>query len=226
MKNIIKKTIGYGLLFVAMALIIILIEDKISTDLYIPYKETVLILCLIAIFAISWTLVLGSILTKKDLKMNMMNTILGVLLIAYVITLFKVLFLDITNISGSHHIYSKEMRTLNLVPFETIKMFIRSWNHGYLGKGLIISNIFRNILMFMPMVILMWCIFKTLRKPWLVVIINFVIIVAVETAQYIFAVGSCDIDDLILNMIGVIIGYIIVTRKSFQKLCKKLYIIE
>ena len=34
MKNIIKKTIGYGLLFVAMALIIILIEDKISTDLY------------------------------------------------------------------------------------------------------------------------------------------------------------------------------------------------
>ena len=127
MKNIIKKTIGYGLLFVAMALIILLIEDKISTDLYIPYKETVLILCLIAIFAISGTLLLASILTKKDLKMNMMNTILGVVLIAYVITLFKVLFLDRTNISGSHHIYSREMRTLNLVPFETIKMFIRSW---------------------------------------------------------------------------------------------------
>ena len=92
MKNIIKKTIGYGLLFVAMALIIILIEDKISTDLYIPYQETVLILCLIAIFAILGTLLLASILTKKDLKLNMMNTILGVVLVAYVITLLKVLF--------------------------------------------------------------------------------------------------------------------------------------
>ena len=80
--------------------------------------------------------------------------------------------------------------------------------------------------MFLPMVVLMWCIFKPLRKYGLVIALNFLIIVAVESLQYVFSVGSCDIDDLILNMIGVIIGYIIVTRKSFQKLCKKLYIIE
>lgn len=226
MKNIIKKTVGYGLLFVAMALIILLIEDKISTDLYIPYRETVLILILITIFAIAGTMLLASILTKKDLKINMMNTILSVILVAYVITLLKVLFFDRTAMSGSHNIYSPEMRTSNFVPFETIKLFIRSWTHGYLGKGLIVSNICGNILMFLPMVILMWCIFKSLRKPWLVVIINFFIIVAVEGLQYILAIGSCDIDDLILNMIGVFIGYFIVTRKSFQKLCKKIYILE
>lgn len=226
MKNIIKKTIGYGLLFIALALIIILIEDKFSTDLYIPYRETVLILILIAIFAIVGTMLLASILTKKELKISMMNTILSVILVAYVITLLKVLFFDRTAMSGSHHIYSAEMRTYNLVPFETIKLFIRSWNHGYLGKGVILSNILGNILMFFPMVILMWCIFKPLRKHGLVVALNLLIIVAVESLQYVFSVGSCDIDDLILNMIGVIIGYIIVTRKSFQKLCKKLYIIE
>ena len=78
MKNIIKKTIGYGFLFIALALIILLIEDKISTDLHIPYKETVVILILITAFAIIGTIILASILTKKELKLNMMNTILQI----------------------------------------------------------------------------------------------------------------------------------------------------
>lgn len=226
MKNIIKKTIGYGFLFIAMALIILLVEDKVSTDLYIPYKETVVILVLISIFAIVGTIILASILTKKELKLNMMFTILCVIMLAYLITLFKVLFLDRTEVSTSHNIYSKDMRTLNLVPFETIKLFQRSWKHGYLNKGLIVSNICGNIVMFMPMVILLWCLIKKLRKPWLLAIINAAIIIIVEVCQYIFSVGSCDIDDFILNMIGVIIACVIVGCKFFSLICKKLYIIE
>lgn len=226
MKNIIKKTIGYGFLFIAMALIILLVEDKISTDLYIPYKETVIILVLITVFAIVGTIILASILTKKELKLNMMFTILCVIMVAYLITLLKVLFFDRTELSPTHNIYSKDMRTLNLIPFETIKLFQRSWKHGYLNKGLIVSNICGNIVMFMPMVMLLWCLIKKLRKPLLIAIINAVIIIIVEVCQYVFSVGSCDIDDFILNMIGVIIACIIVRCKLFNTICKKLYIIE
>ncbi len=226
MKNIIKKTIGYGFLFIAMALIILLVEDKISTDLYIPYKETVIILVLITVFAIVGTIILASILTKKELKLNMMFTILCVIMVAYIITLLKVLFFDRTELSPTHNIYSKDMRTLNLVPFETIKLFQRSWKHGYLNKGLIVSNICGNIVMFMPMVILLWCLIKKIRKTWLIAIINAVIIIIVEVCQYIFSIGSCDIDDFILNMIGVIIACIIVRCKFFSTICKKLYIID
>lgn len=226
MKNIIKKTIGYGFLFIALALIILLIEDKISTDLHIPYKETVVILILITAFAIIGTIILASILTKKELKLNMMNTILSVIMLAYIITLLKVLFFDRTDLATSHHIHSKEMRTLNLVPFETIKLFQRSWTHGYLNKGLIVSNICGNIVMFMPMVILLWCLSKKLRKTWLLLTINAVVIILVEVCQYIFSMGSCDIDDFILNMIGVVIACLIVRIKLFSTMCKKLYIIE
>lgn len=226
MKNIIKKTVGYGFLFIALALIVLLIKDKVSTDLYIPYRETVVILVLISVFAIVGTIILTTISKKKELKMNMMRTILGVIALAYIVTLLKVLFFDRTDIASAHNIYSEDMRTFNLEPFETIKMYQRSWARGYLSKGVIISNLLGNVVMFMPMVILLWCLFKKLRKTWLLLLINAVIIIVVEVSQYLFSMGSCDIDDFILNMIGVIISCIIVNIGLFKKLCKKIYIIE
>ena len=88
-----KNIIGYGFLFIAMALIVLLIEDKISTDLYIPYKETVIILVFIATFGIVGTVILTSILTTKELKLYMMRSMLIVIMLAYNVTLLKVLFI-------------------------------------------------------------------------------------------------------------------------------------
>ena len=76
------------------------------------------------------------------------------------------------------------------------------------------------------MVILLWCIFKVMRKNILVIIVSFFIIIGVEVCQYITGFGSCDIDDVILNMIGVVLGYLIVRMKLFRIICYKLYIIE
>ena len=118
------------------------------------------------------------------------------------------------------------MRDINLIPFATIRLFIRSWNYGYLTKGLVVSNIMGNIIIFVPMVILLWCMFKIMRKKYILLIVNFIIILGVEIAQYITGFGSCDIDDVMLNMVGVILACILVNRKFFRKLCAKLYIIE
>jgi hypothetical protein len=101
MKNLIKKTIGYTLIFVSMILIMIMLGDKVSNDIFIPYRGTVILLTCVAIFAILGRLILASILTKKELKANMMNTILWVILLAYIIALLKVLFILISYLTVS-----------------------------------------------------------------------------------------------------------------------------
>ena len=224
MKNLIKKSIGYTFIFIAMILIMIMIGDKISNDIYIPYRGTVILLISVAIFAISGTLILASILTKKELKANMMYTIMWVIFLAYIIALLKVLFIDRTDMSRSSILYHADMRDINIVPFATIKLFIDSWNYGYLNKGLIITNIIGNIVIFVPMVVLLWCMFKPMRKKWSIILVNFIVIVGVEIAQHLTGYGSLDIDDVILNMIGVIICTIIVDTKIFKKICEKIYI--
>ncbi len=224
MKNLIKKTLGYTLIFVSMILIMIMLGDKVSNDIYIPYRGTVILLICVAIFAILGTLILASILTKKELKANMMNTILWVIFLAYIIALLKVLFIDRTDMSSSSILYHADMRDINLIPFATIKLFMDSWNYGYLNKGLIITNIIGNIVIFAPMVVLLWSMFKTLRKKWIIILINFVIIIGVEIAQHLTHYGSLDIDDIILNMIGVVICAFIVDTKLYKKICEKIYI--
>ena len=205
MKNIIKKVTGYTLIFISIALIMFMLGDKMSTDIHIPYQGTVVLLCLVAVFAITGTVLLASILNRKELKINMMHTILWVIFLAYIITLLKVLFIDRTGMSSTSVIYHEDMRDINLIPFTTIKLFIRSWHYGYLTKGLIVSNIIGNVLIFLPMVILLWSMFKIMRKKYILLAVNFLLIVGVEIAQYITGFGSCDVDDVLLNMIGVIL---------------------
>ena len=225
MKNMIKRVIGYSFLVISLIVLIILIGDKVSTDLYIPYKETVMLLCTMTFFAVVGTMILASTAPKKESRVSMMNSIMIVVFMAYLVTLIKVLFIDRTDLSTTNYLYHKEMRTMNLVPFETIKLFIRSWDHRYLSKGLIISNIIGNIVIFMPMVVLLWCICKRLRNIGMI-FVNLGIIIFVEILQYITGCGSCDIDDVILNMTGVIIAFVVVKTKVLSKVCRKLYIME
>ena len=117
MKNIIKKALGYTLIYIAMALIMVMITDKVSTDFYIPYEGTVILLCLVAVCAITGTSLLASIISKREHKTDMMRTILVVIFMAYIIALLKVLFIDRTDLSSASIIYHKDMRDINLIPF-------------------------------------------------------------------------------------------------------------
>ncbi|MCY1434848.1 VanZ like family protein [compost metagenome] len=49
---------------------------------------------------------------------------------------------------------------------------------------------------------------KKFRKAWVIICLGFISSLAVETVQFIFTVGSADIDDLILNTIGAWLGYL------------------
>ena len=81
------------------------------------------------------------------------------------------------------------------------------------------------MILFSPVGLFLPCIFKNLRmKTYLLSV--FCIIFITEILQLLMQVGRFDVDDIILNFVGAIIAYAIVTNKSMVKLLRKIYIID
>ena len=74
------------------------------------------------------------------------------------------------------------------------------WSYKIPGEY---RQIVYNILFFIPYGALLYLCFK---KKWQVILSAFVLSLTVEISQYVFRVGLCEIDDIIHNTLGVIIG--------------------
>ena len=103
--------------------------------------------------------------------------------------------------------YWKQIRmNLNLEPFHTIRLFLRVLGRkDYLSAAVI--NLAGNVIMFIPLGFLLPRVFPALSQFWQTILVTALIITVVELTQLFTLLGSCDIDDLILNLIGAAIGY-------------------
>ena len=99
---------------------------------------------------------------------------------------------------------------VNLHPFKTIRGYLyvlQNREEAYLlGNAAI--NLVGNILIFIPYGIFLPYLFKRMRSFWKTILFGLLTVVCVELLQLVTLRGSCDIDDLILNMIGVLTGYV------------------
>ena len=71
------------------------------------------------------------------------------------------------------------------------------WDYWYEYFG----NLFGNIMLFMPMGFLLKA-FNRKRSSWTIVLTGALISISIELLQYVFKVGVCDIDDVILTTLG------------------------
>lgn len=97
---------------------------------------------------------------------------------------------------------------VNLIPFRTLRHFARlldSSVHAYVRTAVI--NLGGNVIMFIPLGFLLPKVFPKLSSLPRILLLTSGIITAVEILQLFTLVGCCDIDDLILNVIGAAIGY-------------------
>ena len=104
-------------------------------------------------------------------------------------------------------------RQLNLVPFRTLRLFVDLLDSGVRSHMMMaIINLGGNIIMFIPLGFLLPNVIPKLSSLSRVLLATAGIIVAVEVIQLFTLVGSCDIDDLILNVLGAGLGYLIHNR--------------
>ncbi|MBQ3100065.1 MAG: VanZ family protein [Clostridia bacterium] len=98
---------------------------------------------------------------------------------------------------------------VNLIPFATISsQFERLWNNSYLARHCFI-NLAGNIVMFVPFGLLMPAVWKQLTSLWRFVLCMTAVIVLIELIQLFSLLGSLDVDNYILNIIGSLIGFCI-----------------
>ncbi|WP_158587469.1 VanZ family protein [Neobacillus notoginsengisoli] len=93
----------------------------------------------------------------------------------------------------------------NFVPFKTItRYFTYSFR---LAPTVVTDEFFGNILAFMPFGFYLPVLFSKIKSVGKVAFFSFILSLCVESAQFYFRVGVFDVDDLILNSLGGIIGY-------------------
>ena len=92
----------------------------------------------------------------------------------------------------------------NLTPFVTIRLF----SSNRVSSEYSYKNIGGNIIGFIPLGVLLPVLFPFLRKCWRLTLIVFCLSLSFETFQLLTGVGVFDVDDLILNTTGGLIGYV------------------
>ncbi|MNN08750.1 VanZ like family protein [compost metagenome] len=139
---------------------------------------------------------------------RLLNIGYWVILSFYVLLLINIVFIS-----------RDSLRSVNLIPFHSIKDYIMVDN-GFGKIRLLDMNIWGNVLMFIPagIYVILNNTKKTIGRNLLLI---FIISLLIEIVQYIFTLGATDIDDIILNVVGGLIG--LVLFKALHKWLKDEY---
>ncbi len=108
-------------------------------------------------------------------------------------------------------IWNADLASVNIIPFRTIWAQLTGSN-SYVGQSDVYAvsalNLLSNILLFSPMGIFMPLLWHKFRSIKYVVETGIIISVCVEVIQLLVG-RSCDIDDVILNTVGILIGFMV-----------------
>ncbi|MFN4150809.1 MAG: VanZ family protein [Candidatus Sericytochromatia bacterium] len=118
---------------------------------------------------------------------------------------------------GPYRLKSNEIH-YNIYPFKTIFDFIINFSISNLKNFII--NIIANILLFVPFGFLTKILFEKLNFKSITITYIFIIII-LEIFQVTLRVGVFDIDDILLNVLGVILGYLIYNIIGLKFIFKK-----
>lgn len=134
----------------------------------------------------------------------------AVTLVAYASIMIWLMLLK--RIGTEHH------NALCLVPFTSTMEFLQGIRIGFMTCtwSLVISgiaNLAGNIVMFIPLGLLIPPLWRRQRCYPVFLITMALVICCMEAIQFFTGLGTADIDDLILNLIGVTIGFIIFRRQ-------------
>lgn len=155
---------------------------------------------------------------------KLVSCILWLLFAAYLLLLFYLLF--VRNRVEWDISYSEYINTsVNLIPFRTIGEYIAHFFDHTLSRSNVIMNLAGNVAALFPMGIFLPCVSSKFRSAWRIAVTVFVLIFICECIQLFLRVGSFDIDDLILNILGALLAYGIWKLKPVNAALRKLYLI-
>jgi hypothetical protein len=227
-RNVITKAIGILLLCAALAVM--------AWQLYMIYTSGMrhVLHGLILIFAIGVPLLTGTYLITRSFsqraeRRRVVRAALYALFAFYCAAIFGALIVsrvEYATLARARAEYLENFDLMtNFIPLETVRLYINAIKYDYIGMEIPLSNLVGNTMLFMPMAVFLPCLFAPMRRLWLFALTMALVLVAVEAAQLLFACGSCDVDDVLLNLAGTLIVFGILKIPALQRLLKKLYLL-
>ena len=224
MKNKKREVISIILIVLLLLLFLVLIYLYIINLFSNTYSfrelDYIVVLTLIGLSLYTCSYLLTSIIDKYEFKPMIIST--KILFIIYLMTLSNLLFFSNDyGRQGISFIFNTKVKFnefINIIPFKTIFFYILN---GFSRSSLV--NILGNILAFMPFAFFLTVLFPKLKEIKKFITVMILIIFIAEIIQLIFMVGRFDIDDLILNLTGVIVIYYLLKVKFIKININKLF---
>lgn len=137
---------------------------------------------------------------KNEKLIKILFSIYILFLILFVVLKFDGSFERIISLHNSIIENEKDgLRNINLIPFRTMSPYLKNITEPYAFK-----NIIANILAFIPLGFFISN--KNPKNVFKALIICLGVILSIELIQLFFKIGFFDVDDIILNFIGSLLG--------------------
>lgn len=217
--NLVSSIIMY-----VVAILILLFYAIASFKIEMVEFFRLILLCTSCLFLYFGGLLLSKYLgNNKPMKINLYIFFILYLMLLITLTLFDSSWGRNGFAIKDFKVYIKQ--SVNLVPFKTIINYIKEFNSMYSTRQ-IMFNLLGNICAFMPMALFLPLLFKKQSKFKNFIITMIIIILGIESLQLITTSGRFDIDDLILNLFGAVIMYLLLNIKSVNDLINNVFLLE
>lgn len=216
---------------ISAAILFHCIRIRLKPGAYILTNNRLILLgivCLL-IYIASIILVKNFHASKKLLKLNLVIYCLIYTVTIFTLTLFDEIFgrQGFVFVNWNLDLLKSYMSlSFNIIPFKTIKLFTRGYQYGLVSFNAYFTNIFGNILVFMPYGFFIPMLFKKINTYIKFLIFIFLIVILIEIMQFFTMSGSFDVDDIILNLFGASIAYGIYRIPFIKKLFHKVLLFE
>lgn len=149
---------------------------------------------------------------KTRIKEKRLRWVIYGLFILYLIFLLRITLFKQASLYNLIAAIGASERTISVIPLQSIVEMV---SHN-ISISRILENVFGNVIVFIPWGLLSPIILK--RGHRRVFATGIAVSVSIEILQLVFGLGSTDIDDLIFNTLGVVVGYLLF--KAMQKRSK------
>lgn len=156
-------------------------------------------------------------MTKKEQRRD---PIAATLFLCYGALMLYLLFIRGRGASDGLPYWEQIQKNCNFIPWHTVgnywdvltrpDYYMEKWEaasiYCYHAKVALV-NILGNVAMFVPLGAFLPAMWQRLQRAWKAVPVGLLTIILVEVCQLLTLRGRCDVDDVLLNMAGIILGY-------------------
>lgn len=220
------------ILFVAALLLIGFFLSELKLDLLTPPIGTVQIWRCTLLFTICLVAYLGGVLFKRRTEKNIIPYLFYAFLFLYLYLILSLTLMDKGLRLDGNRLTAQGVSPreyylkwfVNFEPFQSIyTVYIRGLMDGYVSIHYTFLNLLGNLCAFMPLSVLLPACLRCMRRWYCFLLTVFLFVVSIEGMQFWLMVGSCDIDDVILNVGGAMLLYLFFLIPPIRRLMERVW---